>query len=118
MELTIRSDDRDVLLLEVRGPVTQNSLASPPEPLSTLCGGEVYRRKVVLGMGQTAFIDSSGLGWLLGCNKRFREASGMLVIHSVPPLVLDVIKVMRVDRVLKIAEDEQAALAMTRGATP
>jgi hypothetical protein len=33
-------------------------------------------------------------------------------------LVLDVIKVMRVDRVLKIAEDEQAALAMTRGATP
>jgi hypothetical protein len=25
---------------------------------------------------------------------------------------------MRVDRVLKIAEDEQAALAMTRGATP
>ncbi len=116
MELTIRSDDRDVLLLEVRGPVTQNSLASPPEPLSTLCGGEVYGRKVVLGMEKTAFIDSSGLGWLLGCHKRFREAAGTLVIHSLPPMVLDVIRVMRVDQILKIAEDERTALAMTRGA--
>jgi anti-anti-sigma factor len=118
MELTIRSDDKDVLRLEVKGPVTQNSLASPPEPLGTLYGGEVYGRKVILGMAETSFMDSSGLGWLLGCNKRFREGSGTLVLHSVPPLVLDVIKVMRVDRVLKIADDEQAAVALTRGATP
>jgi anti-anti-sigma regulatory factor len=52
------------------------------------------------------------MGWLLLCNKRFREADGRLVIHSVPPVVLDVMKVMRLDRVLKLAEDEVAALAM------
>ncbi len=117
MELSIRSDDKDVLRLEMKGPVTQNSLSSPPEPLATQYGAEVYARKVVLGMAETTFIDSSGMGWLLGCNKRFREGSGMLVIHSLPPIVLDVIKVMRLDRVLKIAEDEPAAVARTQGAT-
>jgi anti-anti-sigma factor len=66
-------------------------------------------------MGETTFLDSSGVGWLLGCNKRFRQGGGSMVLHTVPPIVLDMLKVMRLEQVLKIADDEPAAVSIMRG---
>jgi anti-sigma B factor antagonist len=112
MQLNIVSNDGGVVRVQAAGQITQGALAANPEPMGTLLGEGGYGRRVALGLAETTFLDSSGMGWLLLCNKRFREADGRLVIHSVPPVVLDVIKVMRLDLVLKIAEDEAAALAM------
>ncbi len=112
MRLSILSNDGGVVRAEATGQITQAALTANPEPLSGLLGDGGYGRRVALGLAEATFLDSSGVGWLLMCNKRFREASGRLVIHSVPPVILDVIKVMRLDQVLKIADDETAALAM------
>jgi anti-anti-sigma factor len=112
MRLNIVSNDGGVVRVQAAGQITQGSLAANPEPLAGLLGEGGYGRRVALGLAEATFLDSSGMGWLLLCNKRFREAAGRLVIHSVPPLVMDVIKVMRLDQVLKIADDETAALAL------
>ena len=109
MQLNIVSSDGAVSRLQVTGQITQGALASQPEPIGELLGEGAYARRVTLDLSEATFIDSTGLGWLLQCNKHFREAGGMLVIHSVPPVILDVVKVMRLDQVLKIVEDEAAA---------
>jgi len=114
MELTILSSDNDVVRMRLSGEVVQATLPGLSERIETLLGSEDYRRRVLLDLAQTPFIDSSGLGWLLALNKRFRESAGMLVLHSVLPMVLDVIRVMRLDRVLHVVEDQQAALSMVQ----
>lgn len=116
MELSIQSTDGNVVRVQVAGQIVQNALASS-EPLGKLLNNG-FGRKVLLSLAEATFIDSSGLGWLLGCNKRFRECAGLLVVHSVPPMVLDVMKVMQLDRVLKIAEDDTSALALAQGGNP
>jgi anti-anti-sigma factor len=114
MRLSIVSNDGGggVVRVQAAGQITQGALAGNPEPMGPLLGEGGYGRRVALGLADATFLDSCGVGWLLLCNKRIREAAGRLVIHSVPPMILDVIKVMRLDQVLKIVEDEAAALAM------
>ncbi len=113
MRLDVLSSDAQAVRLRAVGRIVQSALGTSPEPMERALGGEGYSRRVLLSLAAATFIDSSGLGWLLSCNRRFREAAGKLVIHSVPPTILDVIKVMRLDQVLDIAEDEASALAMT-----
>jgi len=112
VKLTIVSDDGAVVRLRLLGPLNQSVLLGLPDPISSLLGTEAYAKKVIVDMREVEFVDSSGLGWLLACNKQFRNAHGRLVIHSLPPVVLDMMKVMGLERVLSIAADEQAALAM------
>jgi anti-anti-sigma factor len=56
-------------------------------------------------------IDSSGVNWLLQRRSRFRQEGGRLVLHSLPPTIENVLKMLRMQRVLEIAEDEASALA-------
>jgi len=113
-QLAILSSQDDVVRMQLSGQVVQAILPELSRQMETLLGPEAHRGKVLLDMAQTTFIDSSALGWLLGCSKRFRESTGRLVLHSVAPVVLDVLRVMRLDRVLQIAEDERAALALAQ----
>jgi stage II sporulation protein AA (anti-sigma F factor antagonist) len=110
MELTVTSDDGNVLRLKLSGHVTQNDLAAPNDLMDEAVGVDGYARGVVLDMGEVSFIDSSGISWLLIRHKRFREAGGKLILHSIPPLVLDVLKVLRMDLVFNLTETESDAL--------
>jgi len=120
-QLAILSSQDDVVRMQLSGQVGQAVLPELSRQMEALLGPDAYRRKVLLDMAQTTFLDSSALGWFLGCNKQFRESAGRLVLHSVAPVVLDVLRVMRLERVLQIAEDERAALALAQapqGDTP
>ncbi len=64
---------------------------------------------MLLNLEDSNYIDSSGVGWLLRCNKRFREAGGRLVLHSVPPLALQVFQVLKLDKLFHVAADAETA---------
>jgi anti-anti-sigma factor len=70
---------------------------------------------VLLSLAETEFIDSSGLSWLLECHQKFCDAGGWLVIHSVPPGVMDTLMMMRLELVLNLVENETDALKLVRG---
>ena len=115
MEIIELNGQGDVVRLLAKGQIVQRTLAS-----SDLLGGTLapvgYDRRVLLSLADVTFVDSTGLGWLLKCNKLFRDAGGTLVIHSIPPVVLDVINVMRLSQILKLCDDEESALASIQGA--
>ena len=114
MEIVELNGQGDVVRLLAKGQIVQRTLS-----LSDLLGGALapigYDRRVLLSLAEVTFVDSTGLGWLLKCNKLFRDAGGTLMIHSIPPIVLDVINVMRLSQVLKLFDDEESALASIQG---
>ncbi len=117
MAITSLDSLGEVTRLSARGHFVQNTLP-PSDPVGDVLGQNGYDRKVLLSLAEVSFFDSTGLGWLLKCNKRFREAGGVLVIHSIPPVVLDMMKVMGLSQVLKLSDDEQSALARIQGVNP
>ena len=110
MNISIQSDDGNVIRAQVSGKITQSDVSPFVEPLSDAAGQDVYRRRVVLNMEEVEMLDSSGVGWLLVCHKRFRETGGVLVLHSYPPIVGNVLKVLNLHQVLTLADDEDAAV--------
>ncbi|WP_211879726.1 STAS domain-containing protein [Pseudarthrobacter albicanus] len=56
--------------------------------------------RIVLNLADTAFMDSSGLGALIGCLKAARQAGGDLRIAAVQPQVKMVLELTSMDRVL------------------
>lgn len=109
MRLENVSEDTTTLCVRVIGDVTQDAYGPNSEPLAEAHGHDVYQRAVLLSLGETRFIDSRGVGWLLKCHKRFREAGGILVLHSMTPEVTQVLKILRMDLVMDLAKDEASA---------
>jgi anti-anti-sigma factor len=118
MELSTVSDDGHVLRLRASGRITQEKIAPSSDELGDLLGVGGYARRVVLNLADVDFIDTSGISWLLARHKRFRQASGKLVLHSLMPMVLEVLKVLRLHRVFHLADNEPAAVALVQGGQP
>jgi hypothetical protein len=47
-------------------------------------------------------------------HKRFRDAGGLLVVHSPAPMVQHVFQLLQVPTVIAVADDEAAALRLAK----
>jgi anti-anti-sigma regulatory factor len=55
------------------------------------------------------------VGWLIGLHKKFQQAGGRLILHSVPPLIDQLFRLLKLPAVLHMAGDEAAARALAGG---
>jgi putative ATPase len=80
MELNLRTynSPESSTILEVQGEVELHNAPKLRAQLHLLCGSPNPR--VIVDLGQVSFIDSTGIGVLVGALKRAREASGDLII--------------------------------------
>jgi anti-anti-sigma factor len=115
MQLSLVSNEGGIVRIQVTGKVNQKNISPFSEPLGELLGLDAYNRNVLLDMHDVTALDSSGIGWLLVCNKRFREAGGRLVLHSLSPLARNVLKVLNMQLVFRVADNEQDAIEMFLG---
>ena len=115
MKLSVQSEDDRTLRLDVSGRIKTMAPANQADDFGGFLGDKGYARSVVLNLEQTVIIDSSGVSWLVSSHRRFEEAGAKLVIHSASVVVLEVFKIMSLDRVLNLVEDEPAALALIEG---
>jgi anti-anti-sigma factor len=103
-------DNHPSIRLAVDGPMTSDSLpAGPTEMLGSLLGGGWASHRILLDLGKADHIDSSAIGWLLNCHKALESGGGAMVLHSVHPNVARVLKMLKIDCILPIADNEQAA---------
>lgn len=105
-------EDEDVTCVRIDGRIAPETLASEGEPLGQIYGPQVYGRRLLMSMSGVDYINSNGIGWLIVCHKRFAQAGGMFVLHSLPPLVASVFKLCRMDQVFNLAEDADTARAL------
>lgn len=83
-------------------PALRNTVAQ------VIAGGAT---RVVLDLGGTEFMDSSGLGALIGCLKLARQAGGDLRIANVQPQLRMVLELTSMDRVLTPYDTVEEAFA-------
>jgi anti-anti-sigma regulatory factor len=101
-------------LLRVRcdGPLTQ---LGRTDPLQDFLGGHCYSRPLLLSLERLHAIDTSGVSWLMRCQKAFQEAGGKLVLFGLTPIIADMLSFLRLLPLLNIAVDERSASALALG---
>ena len=115
MNLSITSEDGEVTRITLSGDVSQTHISTLDEPIGQLLGTDCYSEKVLLDMHSVETIDSSGVSWLLSCDKKFRTAGGRLVLHSLSPFAHDVLRVLNMHLIMSIADDERSAVDLAQG---
>jgi anti-anti-sigma factor len=115
MHLTVVATEGDLTRLECSGEIIQTALWPNANPLEETLGDQGFSRKVLISLFNVDYIDSAGVGLFIVSHKKFREAGGMLVLHSIPPLVNHIFQLLKMDKVLHLAKDEEAALALVHG---
>jgi anti-anti-sigma factor len=119
MKMSMISNDDNLVHVRCEGTISQAEFIGETEPLGELLasvGGT--RRKVLLDLERANFIDSSGIGWLLICHKHLREDGGELIIHSVPPLIEQVLELVKLPKIIHVAGDAASARAYALRAQP
>jgi anti-anti-sigma factor len=116
MKLSIANDDGQSVQVAVTGRVTQQDFGPIHEPLAQLLGPNAYARNVRLDLSDTSYLDSSGVAWLLSCHKRIREAGGKLSLHNPHPIVANLLRVLRLEKVLDVEQPSATPPSSTGGA--
>ena len=75
--------------------------------LALISGGA---QNVVIDLSGVDYIDSTGLGVLMGGAKRVRSAGGDIRLVTTGPRLADLIELTRLDRVLDMFESVEAAI--------
>jgi anti-anti-sigma factor len=115
MKLHVLPSDDGIVRLRSEGDITLFEVQGCANPLEGVLGPDGFRRKVLLSLEQSCFIDSAGVGWLIVAHKKFSDAGGLLVVHSLPPLVNHTFRLLQVASFLHVADDETAALRLAGG---
>jgi len=114
-EKTILSNPDEVVRLACEGQITADDHDASKEPIRSLLGPLIFSRTVLLNMEKATYISSSGVSWLLVCHKQFNQSKGRFVLHTVPPVVAQVLDMLRMSMILTIARDETEALRLSSG---
>jgi anti-sigma B factor antagonist len=89
----------DVAVVRPRGRLTMVHAADLRAVITeALADG---RSRIVVDLGDCEFLDSSGLGAVIGGLKAARQAGGDLRIAALQPQVMTVLKLTNLDRVLR-----------------
>lgn len=96
-------------VVEVHGEVDVYTAPMLRERLTELIGGGA--RSVVVDLSQVEFLDSTGLGVLVGTQKRLRISGGTLALVCPKEPLLKVFRITALDRVFHLYETVEAATA-------
>jgi anti-anti-sigma factor len=118
MQWSLVSADAGVTQLACLGEITQTALWDNANPLEKTLGEPGFAGKVMISLLNADYIDSAGVGLFIVYHKKFKEAGGMMVLHSIPPLVNHIFQLLKMDTVLHLARDEAAAMTLFQGDRP
>ena len=86
--------------------------------INEILGSRCYRRKILLDLQHAPHIDSSGVSWLVHFHKSSQIAGGMLILYSVPPGVMAVLKLLGMHQYFNLVADERAARVLALEGKP
>jgi anti-sigma B factor antagonist len=111
LQITVRKHD-DVAVIELAGEVDAYTSARFREVMMDIIddGGE----RLIVSMLKVEYIDSSGLGALVGGLKRTSERNGRIILICDQPQVRKVFEITGLEKVFPIFTTEQEALEAAR----
>ena len=98
----------DVLILHLKGRLDAvSSPATEKKVLDFINSGEI---KVVLDFNGIEYMSSAGMRMLLATSKKLKVFSGKLIVCSVTPTVMDILKMSGFDNILDLSNNINDAL--------
>jgi anti-sigma B factor antagonist len=98
----------DVTVVEMSGRLHHgNSLMYAENSINRLIDGGT--RKLVIGLTGVDYIDSSGLGMLIGCAGQMEQSGGRMRIAGANGRVAQAIAIVHADRILHLDADLESA---------
>ena len=70
--------------------------------------------RVALNLANVDYLSSSGVAILVGLKRRIDAQQGKLVVFSIHPVVLDLLRVMKLHQYFTVADSENEALGSLR----
>jgi len=101
-----------VEVCRVRGELDAFTTSEFREWAARLCGSA----KAVFDLGELTFMDSAGLGALIGAIRRIRETGGEVVLNSPRPLVTRMLRTAGIDRIVLMTGSIEEAVTHFLGA--
>ncbi len=114
-DLEVSTDDDGVVVCTIVGELDVATAPKLRQELVRLASAQGPAPRVVIDLAGVDFLDSTGLGVLLGGLKRVRSHGGQLALARAEPQVLKVFEVTRVIEILPVHDELDAALAAVRG---
>lgn len=110
MPLNIKSREvAHVSILDIRGRITLgDELGELRDAVRALV--DQGKKKIILNLADVDYIDSSGVGALVGCFTTVRNAGGELKLLNLSQKVHDVLHVTKLYTVFDIRDDEFTAV--------
>jgi anti-anti-sigma factor len=115
MKLILESSAEGFVKLRCEGHI--NGTLGGDNPLEEILGMGCYSCKVLLNLERATSITSTGVAWLVRCHKNFDRSGGMLVLHTVPPTIDHVLRLLNMHTLLHVADDDKQALSLATGKT-
>ena len=109
---TISIDNDGSVRIAADGPLTCRSFKGAGDnPLATLLGNGWSRRKILLDLRRADYFDSFALGWLINCHRELSTNGGILLLHSASTKVTQFLRLLKLESILPIYENETSARA-------
>jgi anti-sigma B factor antagonist len=103
MDFDVEQVSTDQAIVRCTGRLNMVSAPALRETVTGVVGSG--RTRVAIDLSGVEFMDSSGLGALVGCLKSARQAGGDLRIAAPTKQVLMVLQLSNIDRILKPYDD-------------
>lgn len=100
---------RNVLLVRLVGELDHHSATGVRERIDRELSKGVYAH-LVMNLSRLTFMDSSGLGVILGRYRQISEMNGKMVLCSVQPSIYRLFELSGMFKILPFCEDEKTAL--------
>ena len=110
--LTIRQQD-DVIIVDATGRITMGDSATALQELLRRLTNE-GTKKILLHLAGVSFMDTAGIGEMVGCYVSASRTGTKLKICEVTRRISDLLQMTRLSSVLDIYDSEDAALQSFR----
>ncbi len=100
----------NVLVVRLIGELDHHTAEKVREQIEKELAKDIYYH-LVLNLKQLDFMDSSGLGMILGRYKKVSQLGGKMVICSVQPSIYRLMEMSGLFKILPMFEDEQDAVS-------
>jgi anti-anti-sigma factor len=101
----------DVLIFDLHGQMTLSGEEAPRLLLEIRRVVTDGWRKVLLNLTQVSYVDSTGIGEIVGAYTRVTRAGGRLSLCGVSPRIQELLDTTNLDAIVVSFPDEPAALA-------
>jgi anti-anti-sigma factor len=96
---------QDVVIVDLAGKVTTGEPIVQIKQVTRRLIADGVRR-VILNLEKVTYTDSSGMGEIIACYSILREHDGMLKLVQVPPRVMELLRITKLDTVVEIFKTE------------